>query len=81
MSETTDLVLPILKAMQSELAALRAKLDDVASAQLAQGDRFDKLEGYITYHMGQTFQHTADIAGMRKDVLDLKKRVAALETH
>lgn len=78
MSETTDLVLPILKAMQSELAALRAKLDDVASAQLAQGDRFDKLEGYITYHMGQTFQHTAD---MRKDVLDLKKRVAALETH
>jgi hypothetical protein len=72
MSEVTDLVLPILQRMQSEMSGLRAKVDDIAERQLEQGEMLEEMKGYMTFHMGITMQHMSDLA-------DIKKRLTVLE--
>lgn len=61
MSEVTDLVLPILKGIQSDIAELKR---DVGGLKVDVGgltERMDAFEDYFTYTMGLTQQNKADI--------------------
>ncbi len=79
MSEIKDMVMPMLKSIQSEQRAMRARVDGIAENVAESKDDLDTIKGYITYHMGLTTQNQSDISDLRKDVSDLKKRIAALE--
>ncbi|MBV8564452.1 MAG: hypothetical protein JO273_03240 [Methylobacteriaceae bacterium] len=72
MSEINDLVLPVLKKIQSDLSEVKIDLGEVKQ-------KLDTVEGYVTYHMGITFQHKADLEAMQRDIADLKKRLAVVE--
>lgn len=81
MAENRDLVLPILQKMQTDLTALRAKVDDIAERQLADSERIDAIHTSVVFHMGRTLEGEAQIDTLRKDLADLKRRVAALESR
>jgi polyhydroxyalkanoate synthesis regulator phasin len=79
MSEIKDMVMPMLKSIQTEQRATRARVDGIAENVAEAKHDLDTIKGYITYHMGLTTQNQSDIADLRKDVSDLKKRMATLE--
>lgn len=76
MSEVVDLVMPVLQRIQQDMTDMRrgleAKINDIAERQLEQGETLDEVKRYMAYHMGITFQHSADIA-------DIKSRLSTLE--
>jgi hypothetical protein len=75
MSEVTDLVLPILKGIQSDIADLK---HDVGGLKLDIGaitERMDSFEDYFTYTMGLTQQNKADIKRMRSEIAAIKSRL------
>jgi hypothetical protein len=72
MSEVTDIVVPILQNLQADLGELKRKVDRLE----AHGE---KVESYITYSLGMITQHKIDIDRQGKSVLDLVRRVEALE--
>jgi len=75
MSEVTDLVLPILKGIQSDIADLK---HDVGGLKLDIGaitERMDSFEDYFIYTMGLTQQNKADIKRMRSEIAAIKARL------
>jgi polyhydroxyalkanoate synthesis regulator phasin len=79
MNEIKDMVVPMLQGIQTELKVLRARADTNAEDMAEVKDDLDVMKGYITYHMGLTSQNQSDITDLRKDVTELKRRMAALE--
>jgi len=78
-SEIKDMVMPMLKSIQTEQRAMRARVDGIAENMAEIKDDLDVIKGYTTFHMGLTTQNQSDIADLRKDLADLKKRIAVLE--
>lgn len=75
MSEVTDLILPILKGIQSDIAELKR---DIGSLKTDFGElthRMDSFEDYFTYTMGLTQQNKADIKRMRSEIAAIKARL------
>ena len=56
MSEVTDLVMPVLQKVQTELTRLNGKADNIAEEQLRHGERLESIERYMIFHMGLTTQ-------------------------
>ena len=81
MSEIRDMVVPLLQNIQAEQKALRARVDGIAENVVELKDEFDTIKGYITYQMGLTSQQQVQIEDIRKDIADLKRRMAAVETR
>jgi len=81
MANPEDAVLPILRNIQSDTSALRAKLDNVGEAVMETRDRVERLEGLITWHLGLTNEQKHDIEVLQAEMKDLQKRVSALETR
>lgn len=74
MSEVTDLILPILKGIQSDIADLKR---DVGALKTDFGGltvRMDSFEDYFTYTMGLTQQNKADIKRMRSEIAAINAR-------
>lgn len=66
MSEVTDLVMPVLQRIQADMAALRAKTDDIASVSAETREDVGELRRFITYAMGLTSQQMVRIEEMEK---------------
>src|SRR6266540_1983212 len=77
MAEPEDAVLPILKGIQKDLSDFRREADtrfaDIASSLMANGDKLDTIESYVTYHMGVTLQHRHDIESLPADIKTSKR--------
>ena len=80
MSEVTDLVMPVLRKIQNELASLRAKVNDVAETTLRSEQRLEALETYTTYDLGMIGRHAVELEEVRALRRGIQARVAALET-
>ncbi|MEX0852535.1 MAG: hypothetical protein WD036_04525 [Bauldia sp.] len=72
MVEPTDAVMPILKRIQSDVA-------DVKRSQGEHGEKLDAIEGYLTYSLGITQRHVADIESLKEQIAEVRRRIAALE--
>ena len=66
MSEINDLVLPVLKKIQSDLSEVKIDLGEVKIDLGEVKQKLDTVEGYVTYHMGITFQHKGRSRGYAK---------------
>ncbi|MDR3373448.1 MAG: hypothetical protein P4L98_06945 [Ancalomicrobiaceae bacterium] len=77
MSEVVDLVMPVLQKMQQDISDMRrgleAKINDIAERQVEQGETLDEMKRYMTFHMGITLQHSADIADIKGRLVSLEK--------
>jgi hypothetical protein len=79
MAEPADAVLPILRNIQSDLG-------DVKRTQLRQGavldaqtEKLDSIEGYLTFSLGIQQRHVADIETIKEQIVEMKRRISALE--
>ena len=68
MSEVTDIVVPILQRLQTDMGEVKRKLEALT-------DRMDAFEDYFTYTMGLTQQHTLDIKRLRTDIAAINARL------
>jgi hypothetical protein len=57
MSEVTDIVLPILKGIQSDIADLKRDAGALKGDVGGLAERMDAFEDYFTYTMGLTQQN------------------------
>ena len=73
MSEVTDIVVPILQRMQTDLGDLKRKVETMS-------DRLDKIEDYVTYSLGVISQQKVDIDRHGRAILDHARRIETLET-
>lgn len=84
MSEVTDMVMPILRKIQDEIAgtrrSLEAKINDVGETTLKVAERLDKVEAYLTYSLGTISRQGVDLEELVAWKREVDARVAALET-
>ena len=79
MSEVTDIVVPILQRIQTEIGELRRKVDKLETLVEAMSDNMDKVESYVTYSLGLISQNKADLDRQGRSLLEIGRRVDALE--
>jgi hypothetical protein len=80
MSEVTDLVLPILQKVQTDLAEMKRDLAEVKRVQAEHGQRFEDLEIYLAYATGLASQSKADVRSVKSEIRAIKQRPETLET-
>jgi phage shock protein A len=76
-----DMIIPMLREMRAELGALRGKVDDIAETVVATREELADLKAFVTFHVGRTTETEAIVDGLRKDVADLKRPIATLESR
>jgi hypothetical protein len=79
MSEVTDIIVPILQRIQGDIGELKRKVDSLEAVVRAMSDRMDKIESYVTYSLGLISQNKADIDRHGRSLLEIARRVEALE--
>jgi hypothetical protein len=75
MSEVTDIVLPILKGIQSDIGDLKRDVGGLKVDVSGLAERLDAFEDYFTYTMGLTEQNKVDIRHMRSEIAANKARL------
>lgn len=81
MSEVKDIVLPILQKMQTDMGALRGKVDGISENVLDVKEKLGSVEGLMTWHLGLTSEGRHAIEELQKSLKALEQRVARLETR
>jgi SMC interacting uncharacterized protein involved in chromosome segregation len=83
MAEQDDVVVPILRNIQADLAETKREMRDGFAEMRTNfndlAERMNAFEGYFTYTMGLTTQAKADIQKLQEEVRSLKKRGDDLE--
>jgi hypothetical protein len=79
MPEPTDVILPILQRIQTDVAALNRKVDAQGTTLAQHTNKLDAIEGYLTYQLGITTRTIADVEALKTDILEIKRRVEVLE--
>lgn len=74
MSEVTDLIMPVLGKIQSNLAELRGEVTEVRGDVRGIAERMDAFEGYFAYTMGLTARNTADIEAVREGMKEMRRQ-------
>ncbi len=73
MSEVTDLIMPVLRRLQSDMSDLKAGQEKLTEKVDGLSNRMDAFEGYFTYTMGPTGRNAADIDAIREDIEDMRR--------
>lgn len=79
MVEPTDAILPILQRTQADIVALTRTVEAQGGVLAEHGRKLDAIEGYLTYQPGITTRTIADGEALKRDIIDIKKRVDLLE--
>ena len=79
MVEPTDAVMPVLKRIQSDVGEVKRDVSDIRGTLAEHGEKLDAIEGYLTFNLGITQRHTADIESLKEQIASIKRRVTALE--
>ena len=80
MSEVTDLVMPILQRMQSDLADVKRDVASIKTTLSHHTEKFEELEIYTAYETGLGTQNKADLLAIKKTIKSVEQRLNALET-
>jgi hypothetical protein len=73
MSEVTDLVMPTLQKIQTDLAEMKR-------VQAEHSQRFEDMEIYLAYATGIETQNKQDLRNVKK-IRNVKQRLQALESR
>lgn len=79
MAEPTDVIVPILQRIQGDVAEVRRDVAEVKRAQEEHGEKLDAIEGYLTYQLGITSRHDADVEALKEQIAEVKRRLKTLE--
>jgi hypothetical protein len=79
MVESTDVILPILQRIQTDIAALTRGLASLSQTVDSHTEKLDAIEGYLTYQLGIGSRTIADVEGLKSDIREIKKRVEVIE--
>lgn len=79
MSEVTDIILPIVQRIQTEIGELKRKSDKLETLVEAMSGNMEKIESYVTYSLGLISQNKADLDRQGRSLLEIGRRVEALE--
>ena len=79
MSEVTDIVVPILQRLKTDVGDLKRISDKLEALVEAMADRLDKIESYVTYSLGLISQNKADLDRQGRSLLEVARRVETLE--
>jgi hypothetical protein len=79
MSEVTDVVIPILQRIQTDIGDLKRKVDQLETLYSTMSAGVEKIEDYVTYSLGLISQHKVDIDRHGRSMLELARRVETLE--
>ena len=79
MSEVTDIVVPILQRLKTDVGDLKRNSDKLEALVEAMADRLDKIESYVTYSLGLISQNKADLDRQGRSLLEVARRVETLE--
>lgn len=60
MAEPTDIILPILQEIQTDLAGVTTDLAEVKEALADHGRRLTEMNGYLSISLNVTMRHTDD---------------------
>jgi septal ring factor EnvC (AmiA/AmiB activator) len=80
LSEVTDLVLPLLQRMQSDLSELKRDMAAVKATLAQHSEKFEELEIYTAYETSLGTQNKADLQAIKKTIKAMEQRLHALET-
>jgi len=64
MVEPTDVILPILQHIQTDIAALTRTVD-------SHTEKLDAIEGYLTYQLGIGSRTIADVEALKSDIREI----------
>jgi hypothetical protein len=79
MLEPTDAILPILQRIQADAADTKREIEKIDVTLGQHGRKLDAIEGYLTYQLGISSRTIADVEALKSDILEIKRRVEALE--
>ena len=79
MVEPTDVILPILQSIQTDIAALTRDLASLSRNVDSHTEKLDAIEGYLTYQLGIGSRTIADVEALKTDIREIKKRVEVIE--
>ena len=79
MSEPLDVIVPILQRIQADLTDVRKDISVLRLDVEIVKDDMQLVKGYVTYSMGVSAQHRADIENIQKEILDLRVRLERME--
>lgn len=74
MSEVTDLVMPVLQKIQSDLAEVRR-------VQAEHSQQLEDIEIHLAYATGLASQSKADVQSVKSEIRSIKQRLEGLETR
>lgn len=77
----TDLVMPVLQKIQTDLADLKRDVSSVREILVGHGEKLDELEIYTAYETGIGSQNKADLQDIRKKIKAMEQRLSVLETR
>ena len=80
MSEVTDLVLPLLQRIQSDLADVKRTLAHHGEILDAHTQKFEDLEIYSAHATGLGMQNKANLQAIRRTIKTMEQRLSTLET-
>jgi Mg2+ and Co2+ transporter CorA len=88
MAEPTDAILPVLRSIQDNIADVRKEQQAAKERQiqitdvvLDTQDTVSEMRKDNLAHLGLTTRHRMDFENLQKDLADIKKRIALLESR
>jgi septal ring factor EnvC (AmiA/AmiB activator) len=79
-SEVTDLILPVLQRMQSDIAEVKRDVAAIKTTLTGHTEKLEELEIYVAYETGLGTQAKADLQAIKKTIKTVEQRLSALET-
>lgn len=79
MVEPTDVILPILQRIQTDISALTRDLASLSRTVDSHTEKLDAIEGYLTYQLGIGSRTIADVEALKSDIREIKRRIEVVE--
>jgi hypothetical protein len=79
MIEPTDVILPVLQRVQTDIARLTPDLASLSRTVDSHTEKLDAIEGYLTYQLVIGSRTIADVEAQKSDIREIKKRVEVIE--
>ena len=79
MAESTDVILPILQRIQSDVADLKRDVADLKQGMADVNTKLSEMNGYLSFNLGITSRHSFEIDAIRKEGEAVKRRLHVLE--
>ena len=79
MVEPTDVILPILQRIQTDVATLTREVVSLSRTVASHTWKLDAIEGYLTCQLGIGARTIADVEALKSDIREIKRRVEVIE--